>query len=392
MWHEEDDLRGPQPRWPNYHCTRLHHHLHHYENNGIEVNTTGNGFIEVGRNQNNMYYPVSYVMVNDDVQEQEHHHYTFPQLLMSRPPPPPTPAPSSLPPLMLSSPPLPDSYYVHQPLTPMMQQPQQPSLLSSSPESSLTVGCNTIQQRINDYDYSERNSEFATRMIKNDLSSSCFRRLHLGERTVDDSMKSTVIFDKNTKRRTSNNDDKLLEQANEIKTQFEIILDDGKVVDVCKRTLLAAINKVIVDNYESALYKLRKTIRILDVLIFNEGGSGIETVNIDTVGPWLKTLKDIERKITQNQQIQHINGDYSSSQLENSNIIKTEDSFHKRLIQLTSNRIRRNDIINNENNGCKYHFWWKSNLKRYRTTGKVVVEQHRCNINRRQYQRNNKYS
>lgn len=69
------------------------------------------------------------------------------------------------------------------------------------------------------------------------------------------------------------------------------------------------------DNYESALYKLRKTIRILDVLIFNEGGSGIETVNIDTVGPWLKTLKDIERKITQNQQIQHINGDYSSSQL-----------------------------------------------------------------------------
>lgn len=77
---------------------------------------------------------------------------------------------------------------------------------------------------------------------------------------------------------------------------------------------------------------------------------------------------------------------------ENSNIIKTEDSFHKRLIQLTSNRIRRNDIINNENNGCKYHFWWKSNLKRYRTTGKVVVEQHRCNINRRQYQRNNKYS
>lgn len=105
-----------------------------------------------------MYYPVSYVMVNGNVQEQEHHHhYTFSQMLMSRPPPPPTPEPSSLQSLMLSSPPLPDSYYGHQPFTPMIQQPQQPSLLSSSQESSLTVGCNTIQQhiqqRINDYDY-----------------------------------------------------------------------------------------------------------------------------------------------------------------------------------------------------------------------------------------------
>jgi len=108
-----------------------------------------------------MCYPVSHVMVNGNVQEQEHHHhYTFSQMLMSRPPPPPTPEPSSLQSLMLSSPPLPDSYYVHQPFTPMIQRPQQPSLLSSSQESSPTVGCNTIQQhiqqRINDYDYNGR--------------------------------------------------------------------------------------------------------------------------------------------------------------------------------------------------------------------------------------------
>jgi len=100
-------------------------------------------------------------MVNDNVQEEEHHHhYTFPQMLMSRPLPPPTPEPSSLPSLMLSSPSLPDSYYVHHPFTPIMQQPQQPSLVSSSPESSLTVGYNTIQhqiqQRINDYNYNGR--------------------------------------------------------------------------------------------------------------------------------------------------------------------------------------------------------------------------------------------
>jgi len=37
-----------------------------------------------------------------------------------------------------------------------------------------------------------------------------------------------------------------IKQANEIKTQFEITLDDDKVVDVCKRTILAALNKVIV--------------------------------------------------------------------------------------------------------------------------------------------------
>jgi len=48
-------------------------------------------------------------------------------------------------------------------------------------------------------------------MIKNDLSSSCFRRLHLGERTIDKSMKSTVIFDKNTQQQTSNNNNRLLE-------------------------------------------------------------------------------------------------------------------------------------------------------------------------------------
>ncbi|XP_001948016.4 uncharacterized protein LOC100164773 [Acyrthosiphon pisum] len=394
MWHVEEDLHRPLPRWSNHHCTQHHHHLHHYDNNEIKIHTMENGFIGVGQHQNHMYYPVSYCMVNDDVQEEEHHHhYTFSQMLMSRPPPPPTPEPSSLPSLMLSSPPLPDSYYVHHPFTSIMQQPQQPSLVSSSPDSSLTVGYNTIQiqQRINDYDYNERNSELATRMIKNDLSSSCFRRLHLGERTIDNSMKSTVIFDKNTQQQTSNNNNRLLEQANEIKTQFEITLGDDKIIGVCKRTILAAINKVIVDNYESALYKLRKTIRILDIIKFNEGVSGIETAKIDNVGPWLETLKDIERKITQyqqDQQDQNINGHHGPSQLENSTIIRTEDSYNKQLIQLTSNMSSRNDNINIEKSGRPYHFWWKSNLKRYRTTGKLVVEQ-RFNTNRRRYQRNN---
>jgi len=69
-----------------------------------------------------------------------------------------------------------------------------------------------------------------------------------------------------------------------------------------------------VDNYESALYKLRKTIRILDVLIFNEGGSRIGTAKIDTVGPWLETLKDMERRITQNQKDLHSNGNHDTGQ------------------------------------------------------------------------------
>jgi len=48
----------------------------------------------------------------------------------------------------------------------------------------------------------------------------------------------------------------------------------------------------------------------------------------------------------------------------------------------------RNDNIKNESSGRLYNFWWKPNLKRYRTTGKFVVE-HRFNNNRRRYQRNN---
>ncbi|XP_026821758.1 uncharacterized protein LOC113560198 [Rhopalosiphum maidis] len=393
MWHKDDELHRPQQRWSSHHCTRIQHHLHHYENNGIETHTSGNGFIDVGNHQDHIYYPFSYFMVNDDVQEQEHHHYTFPQILMSRPPPPPTPEPSSLPSLMLSSPPLPDSYYVRQPFTPMMQQPQQPSLLPPAPESSLTVGCNTIQQqfqqRINYYDYNERNSEeAATKMLKNDSPSSCLSRLHLGERTIDNSMKSTVIFDnKNThQQQTSNNNNRLSVQANEIKTQFEITLDDDKVVDVCKRTILAALNKVIVDNYESALYKLRKTIRILDVLMFNEGGSRIGIAKIDTVGPWLETLKDMERRITQNQQDLHNNGNHD---IDNNAITRTEDGYPKQLRQLSNNRSSKNKNSNNENSGHLYHFWWKSNLRRYRTTGKIVVEQHGFNTNLRRYRRNN---
>jgi len=63
------------------------------------------------------------------------------------------------------------------------------------------------------------------------------------------------------------------------------------------------------------LYKLRKTIRILDILKFHEGVSGIEDSKINTVGPWLETLKDMERKITQCQQDQNINGHHGPSQL-----------------------------------------------------------------------------
>lgn len=40
-----------------------------------------------------------------------------------------------------------------------------------------------------------------------------------------------------------------MKQANEIKTQFEITLDDDKVVNVCKRTILAVINKIIVGEF-----------------------------------------------------------------------------------------------------------------------------------------------
>jgi len=37
-----------------------------------------------------------------------------------------------------------------------------------------------------------------------------------------------------------------IKQENEIKTQCEITLGEDKIVGVCKRTILAAINKVIV--------------------------------------------------------------------------------------------------------------------------------------------------
>jgi len=47
-------------------------------------------------------------------------------------------------------------------------------------------------------------------MINNNSPSSSLRRLHLGERTVDASMKSTVILNKNTQQQnTLNNDNKI---------------------------------------------------------------------------------------------------------------------------------------------------------------------------------------
>lgn len=36
-----------------------------------------------------------------------------------------------------------------------------------------------------------------------------------------------------------------MKQSNEMKTQFETTLNDFKVVDVCKRTILAAMNKIM---------------------------------------------------------------------------------------------------------------------------------------------------
>lgn len=45
-----------------------------------------------------------------------------------------------------------------------------------------------------------------------------------------------------------------MKQANEIRTQFEIKLDDDKVINVCKRTILAAINKIIVGEVFLTLY------------------------------------------------------------------------------------------------------------------------------------------
>jgi len=78
------------------------------------------------------------------------------------------------------------------------------------------------------------------------------------------------------------------------------------------------------------LYKLRKTIRILDILKFNEGVSGIETSKINTLGPWLETLKDMERKITQvqqDQQDQNINGHHGPSQLGTYVIVDIQTRF-----------------------------------------------------------------
>jgi len=37
-----------------------------------------------------------------------------------------------------------------------------------------------------------------------------------------------------------------MKQANELQTRFEITLNDDEIVDVCKRSILAAIVKVIV--------------------------------------------------------------------------------------------------------------------------------------------------
>lgn len=53
-----------------------------------------------------------------------------------------------------------------------------------------------------------------------------------------------------------------------------------------------------IDDYRSALSKLRKTIRILDILMFNESGSGIGSAKVETVKPWLETLKDMECRVS----------------------------------------------------------------------------------------------
>jgi hypothetical protein len=108
-------------------------------------------------------------------------------------------------------------------------------------------------------------------------------------------------------------------------------VNDDKVVSVCKRTILSAINKIIIgdnfifivinviylfgkldlyiffitDDYVSALCKLRKTIRVLDILMFNEEGRVIGSAKVETVKPWLETLKDMEQRISSKHKHRH---------------------------------------------------------------------------------------
>lgn len=78
----------------------------------------------------------------------------------------------------------------------------------------------------------------------------------------------------------------------------------------------------IIDNYESALFKLRKIIRVLDVLMFNEGGSGIGSAKIETVRPWYETLKEMEQRVSSKHRTNHHkNNQHSPGQLNNVNII-----------------------------------------------------------------------
>jgi len=60
-------------------------------------------------------------------------------------------------------------------------------------------------------------------MIKNDSPSTCLSRLHLGERTIDNSMKSTVIFDKNTHRQQTSNNTRLSEVSHLLKLHNYIL-------------------------------------------------------------------------------------------------------------------------------------------------------------------------
>lgn len=59
------------------------------------------------------------------------------------------------------------------------------------------------------------------------------------------------------------------------------------------------------DDYASALNKLQKSIRIFNILMFYEEGRGIGSAKVETVKPWLETLKDMEKRISSKDKYRH---------------------------------------------------------------------------------------
>ncbi|XP_025409189.1 uncharacterized protein LOC112682718 [Sipha flava] len=293
-------------QWPMYH----ERNLNHTREKGIEQQTFRDNIIGNGQHHNQLYYPLSYGTVSENVQ-QEPHHYMYHQMIANGLLPPPTPVPSIIPPLISSL--LPESYshFIHHPSTMIEYNSQQQQL-----PRALTIG-NAIQHCQQHINSNENNNTAAAEMITND-SSSRFRRLHLKENTIAADMTSTVIVNNarlGQQQRPSNKDETI---AKTIVTKQTMEVNDDKVVSVCKRTILSAINKIIIDDYVSALCKLRKTIRVLDILMFNEEGRVIGSAKVETVKPWLETLKDMEQRISSKHKHRH--GD--DNRYDGSNVIK----------------------------------------------------------------------